>query len=235
IRDVAGCAEWCPNNTDVAGSIDRGFQILKRGLDSMVLATVFTHDWYIQNTPSVGNNNPITTNNWRAIMQGISNNLAPYNPIYVTLDYGNHYVRATKTSKLLSTEFDLLSGQVTTTLSGSADLDTQVQIFLGSDNAVSNVVGIIPVFSNSTPTTAISLPIAPFIISSPSSRTNNAGTSTTFSVQAGGTAPLAYRWYRNDTNLLTDGNGIAGASTATLVIANLSGAHTGSYTVAISN
>ncbi len=234
IRDVAGCGEWCPDN-NVSATISRGYQILKRSLDSMVLATVFTHDWYIQNTPSVGNANPITTNNWRAIMQGLSNNLAPYNPIYVTLDYGNQYVRATKTSKLLSSDFDLLSGQVSATFSGTADLDTQIQIFLGADNAVSNVVGAIPVFSNSFTTTAATLSVAPFILSAPGNRTNNPGTSTTFIVQAGGSAPLIYRWYRNGTNLLTDGNGLAGASTATLAIANLSGADTGSYSVVVSN
>ena len=41
VRDVASCGEWCPDN-DVAGSISRGTQILKRALDSMVMATVFS-------------------------------------------------------------------------------------------------------------------------------------------------------------------------------------------------
>jgi hypothetical protein len=201
----------------------------------MVLATVFTHDWYIQSTPSVGNNNPITTANWRSIMQGLSNNLAPYNPVYVTLDYGNQYVRATKTSKLLSSDFDLLSGQITTTFSGKADLDTQVQIFLGADNNVSNVAATVPVFSNSLTIAATTLALPPFILSSPAPRTNNAGTGTTFVVQAGGTGLLGYRWYRNGTNLLSDGPRIAGASSATLSITNLSGADAGAYTVIISN
>ena len=31
------------------------------------------------------------------MLQGITNDLASYNPIYVTLDYADQYVRATRT------------------------------------------------------------------------------------------------------------------------------------------
>ena len=55
----------------------------------------------------------VRTANWQAILQGITNNLASYNPIYVTLDYASQYVRATRTSRLLSSGYDPVSGQVT--------------------------------------------------------------------------------------------------------------------------
>ncbi|HSU55734.1 MAG TPA: immunoglobulin domain-containing protein, partial [Candidatus Dormibacteraeota bacterium] len=63
IRDVGSCGQWCPVNTAVSNSIYEGTQIVKRGLDSLVLATLFTHDWKFQNTPVVQNANPISTNN----------------------------------------------------------------------------------------------------------------------------------------------------------------------------
>ena len=45
IRDDAGY-EWYPSN-DVACTIDRGTRQTKRALDSMALATLFTHDQHI--------------------------------------------------------------------------------------------------------------------------------------------------------------------------------------------
>ena len=122
IRDVASCGEWCPNNDDVAGSISQAVRMAKRALDSMVMATIFTHE------PAIA---PISAASWQAILQGITNNLASYNPIYVTLDYASRYVRATRTSRVLSGAFDPVSGQVTATFSGKTDLDTQVYVFVG--------------------------------------------------------------------------------------------------------
>ena len=46
VRDVSTCGEWCPDN-DVTGSINRATQMAKRSLDSQVLATIFSHEWYI--------------------------------------------------------------------------------------------------------------------------------------------------------------------------------------------
>jgi subtilisin-like proprotein convertase family protein len=147
VRDVASCGEWCPDN-DVAGSISRATQMAKRTLDSQVMTTIFSHEWYIHPTSCCGST-AITTNNWRAILQGITNNLASYNPIYVTLDYASQYIRATRTSRLLSANFDSGSGQVTALLSGKTDLDTIVHVFTGQDSAISDSTGTVPTFSGS--------------------------------------------------------------------------------------
>src|SRR5262249_32944030 len=120
MRDAATCGQWCPFN-NIAASIVDGTAIVKRGLDSKVLSTLFSHEQSIQATPSVPNNQPITSNNWRVIVSGVVSNLAPYQPVYVTLDYGNQYARATRTSRILSGTFDLASGQVTAGFSGKAD------------------------------------------------------------------------------------------------------------------
>jgi len=72
------------------GSISRATQMAKRTLDSMVMTTIFSHELQYISQISAGN--------WQAILQGVANNLASYNPQYVTLDYACQYVRATHTS-----------------------------------------------------------------------------------------------------------------------------------------
>jgi hypothetical protein len=110
IRDEAGY-EWYPDFGDVSGSIGRGTRQTKRALDSMALATLFAHsisgDW-----------DPNSPANWRAILQGITDNLRPYNPIYVTMDYACQYVRATRTSHIVSATYDPTNRQVTANLDG---------------------------------------------------------------------------------------------------------------------
>jgi hypothetical protein len=155
IADDASCQEWCPDN-DVPGAIGRGTRQLKRALDGMALATLFTHEWHIHPTSCCGS---VTTptNNWRAMLQGITNNLAAYNPIYVTLDYACQYVRATRTTRITTSEFDQGTGQVNVTVSGSADIPILVQIFVGEDNGITNLVGTVPAFSGSLTLTAATL------------------------------------------------------------------------------
>jgi len=239
VRDVFAptdynCGEWCPDN-NVAATTGRGTRALKRALDSCVLATLFSHEWYIHSTPSVVNNNPISDNNWRAIVQGITNNLAAYNPIFVTLDYACQYVRATRTSRLTSSQFDPSSGQLNLSLSGKTDLDISVQIFLGYDSRITNLVASIAAFPASTNVTVQVMTVPPFIVTPPSSRTNDAGTTASFVVGGGGTSPLSYQWFRDETNGLSDGGNISGAATTTLTLSNVLGADAAGYSVVISN
>lgn len=77
-------------------------------------------------------------------------------------------------------------------------------------------------------------PVGPTIVSQPVSQTVGAGSTVTFNVGATGSAPLSYRWRRNGVALV-NGNGISGATTATLTIANVQDAHEGNYSVLVSN
>jgi uncharacterized delta-60 repeat protein len=72
------------------------------------------------------------------------------------------------------------------------------------------------------------------LVSQPVSRTNNAGTTATFSVTAGGTPPLSYQWLKGGLNLSDDGN-VSGVHTSTLTLSNVLGGDGGSYTVVVSN
>ena len=171
MRDAAACGQWCPYN-NVQASIVDGTAIVKRALDSKVLATLYSHEPAIQNTPSVPNNQPVTSNNWRVIVSGLVSNLAPYEPVYVTLDYASQYARATRTSRILSATLDPASGQVTANSSGVSDLAMQVQVFL--DNAGSNIGTTIPPFTNANSSLLAVLPAPPLILKQPTGGANGA-------------------------------------------------------------
>jgi hypothetical protein len=68
---------------------------------------------------------------------------------------------------------------------------------------------------------------APYIITQPANQTVTEGGTATFSVAAGGTAPLSYLWYFDQTNVV--------GTNATLVLDNVTPANVGAYQVFISN
>ena len=74
----------------------------------------------------------------------------------------------------------------------------------------------------------------PFIISQPTNRTNNAGTTATFSVSTVGGPASSYQWRKNETNLPNGGN-ISGATSPTLVLENVLGADAALYSSVVSN
>jgi hypothetical protein len=237
IRDTVApgqsdCGEWCPDN-NVQGSIDRGTRQLKRALDSQILASLFTHEWFIHPTPCCGGTT-ITSNNWRAILQGITNNLAAYQPIYVTTDYADQYVRATRTSRITASQIDASSGQLFVSLTGKTDLATSVQVFLGNDNLISTLAVNVPAFLDSVTIVASTIAVPPVILVPPRGQTNLPGATATFTTIAGGTPPLTYQWLRNNL-ALTNGGNISGASSSALICSNIAQADAGSYSVAVSN
>jgi hypothetical protein len=162
IQDDCPCAEWGPSN-DVGGTVGRGVRQLTRAFESMAQGVLYTHEAYIQYngqwgpvyTPS------ITTNNWRTILQSITNQLAEYQPQYVTLDYSCQYVRATRTATITSAAYDPALGQMSMTFTGRADLDLSVQVYFGEGNTISNATATVPAFTNSvTVTSQIMIPPA---------------------------------------------------------------------------
>jgi hypothetical protein len=76
--------------------------------------------------------------------------------------------------------------------------------------------------------------VTPFIVTQPAGETNNAGTTASFSVVAGGTS-ISYQWFKNGTNRLTDGGNVSGSTNATLTLTNVLGADGGIYSVLITN
>jgi hypothetical protein len=68
----------------------------------------------------------------------------------------------------------------------------------------------------------------PFVTQQPAQVTRYAGASATFSVVAGGSAPLTYQWRKNGSNL-------TGATDATLTLTGVTAADMGSYSCTVSN
>ena len=68
-------------------------------------------------------------NAWRSALQGITANVAGYNPIPVTMDYACKYVRATRTADIASATFDPTTKKVTAHFTGSADMATKYYVF----------------------------------------------------------------------------------------------------------
>ena len=81
---------------------------------------------------------------------------------------------------------------------------------------------------------AVMTVIDPAITTEPQSRTNDYGTTATFSVAAAGTGPFTYQWLRSGTNLSNGGN-VSGVASATLALTAVSYLDAGSYSVIVSN
>jgi len=113
------------------------------------------------------------------------------------------------------------------TVSGSASNVLTLVGVLGADSGayavvVSNMDGI----TTSTPPAVLTV-IDPAITAQPASRTNHAGSTAVFSVQAAGTAPQ-YQWYKN-------GGAVSGGTEAALTLPAVNDGDAGTYSVVVSN
>ncbi|MES2475331.1 MAG: immunoglobulin domain-containing protein [Verrucomicrobiota bacterium] len=75
---------------------------------------------------------------------------------------------------------------------------------------------------------------APELLTSPAAVTTEVGLGATFRVSARGVGPLTFQWFRGST-LFADGTGVSGATTATLVLSNLTLTDSGSIKVRVTN
>jgi uncharacterized repeat protein (TIGR03803 family) len=80
----------------------------------------------------------------------------------------------------------------------------------------------------------LNAPMPPHINVQPTNQTVYAGLDVSFSVQAGGSAPLIYQWRKNGTNLV-EGGRISGSTGSTLLIGSVALADSGTYSVVVSN
>ncbi len=76
--------------------------------------------------------------------------------------------------------------------------------------------------------------VSPYLITAPVAQTNYSGDTVTFTVVAGGDAPLQHQWRKNNANLTEVGN-VSGSTNSTLTLANLTADDSGTYSVAITN
>ncbi len=123
VRDVAGY-EWAPSHVRVEEAIRRGVDECRRGFDSLLPAVLFTHESdHIQH---------LQPQEWDQILKGVMEELKPYQPIPVTLDYLAQYLRALNTSRVLSAKYDEATKEGTVELEGDADVPTKFYVFPSS-------------------------------------------------------------------------------------------------------
>lgn len=94
---------------------------------------------------------------------------------------------------------------------------------LGAATSAPAALAVVPYQPNQVPT----------VTAHPQSRSNEPGTTATFSVGVSGDGPFAYQWRRNGQHL-TDGGHISGATLWNLTLSNVSPADAGSYDVVVS-
>ncbi|MDB6125265.1 MAG: Immunoglobulin I-set domain protein [Pedosphaera sp.] len=161
-----------------------------------------------------------------------------------TVDYGIGATPTTFTSvgiyNSLGTSSGGVFGKINRTFSFGSALDNQSQdvwIRIATFTATAGsgtrpTVGIDNVTLTYTTAAAVTNPVV--ITSQPQSRTNNAGSTATFTVSASGTAPIAYQWLKEGTPLF-DGGNLFGANASLLTMTNVSSTDAGHYAVVLSN
>ena len=235
IRDDADY-EWHPNLSDVPGTIGRGTRQTVRALDAMALPTLFTHWCFVG---GAGAWRCSGAANWRAILAGITANLAPYDPIYVTMDDACRYIRAVHNSDISTAAYDPVQDRITATFTGSTDVTTKFYVFTGEDNAVSWVLVDVPQFAGSSQV-AYTLPGSLDVTPSPASVVAGSSQQFTGTGYDAGNNPipnLHFTWSVVNGGGAIDANGLftAGVTTGTFTntVAATFGAAQGFATVTV--
>jgi len=142
IRDDGGY-EWYPTS-DVTSTTARGIRHLRRALNSMVLPTLFTHEFYL-------GYGTISSANLRQILGEIASVItSSYHAEFMSMDEAVKYVRA-KTNVVLTNITD--DGNIVNiSCTGDNDMQTQCYLFTGSDNQITFRLITIPEM-NSVPIT----------------------------------------------------------------------------------
>ena len=136
IRDDGGY-EWYPDN-DVTNTTARGIRHLRRSINSMVLPSLFSHEYYLSN---------ITAGNWREILRQITSSMSYYNPEYTSTDYAAKYIRAKsniKITNVLETLYD-----IEISYSGSNDMDTKCYLFTEQGGEINYRYVVLPQINGS--------------------------------------------------------------------------------------
>jgi hypothetical protein len=138
VRDDTGY-EWAPD-ADLDASVRRGVLQLRRALDSMALAVLFTHetDFIYKIAPAL----------WDEQLAQIARQIGPYRPRFVTLDEGTRIVRATRTARIEHVAADRAAGTLAVRLAGSADIASTCSVFL--DDSLQPALIDVPPFQGST-------------------------------------------------------------------------------------
>jgi hypothetical protein len=136
IRDDAGY-EWAPDN-DVMETIRRAGRQMRRALDAMALASLFTHE-----TDFIYKIEP---DRWTAIIQGAADEIALYQPWQMTLDDAMGLLRATRSSSLRRCALVENGKEIQVTFEGRADRATYFYLFGEGEGRITGEILEVPAF-----------------------------------------------------------------------------------------
>jgi hypothetical protein len=140
IKDVAGY-EWAPDN-NVQATSDRGIRMVSRALNSMALASLFTHETdYIYR---------ITPENWDKELQLVTEGIKSFKPLYLTADDGLRIVRCTKTSKLQDIKYNTAERSMQVSLTGKTDVTSYFYLFTEEKGNITYELQKVPAFEGKT-------------------------------------------------------------------------------------
>lgn len=131
IRDDGGY-EWYPDN-NVTTTVARGIRHLRRSLNSMVLATLFTHEQFFV---------PISTANWREILDQITSAISGYSPEYRSMDYAVQYIRAKANMRITNVTVDFNNIEISYT--GKNDMNTKCYLFTEQNGQITYRFVVLP-------------------------------------------------------------------------------------------
>ena len=111
-----------------------------------------------------------------------------------------------------------------------ADNDT-ITVTVFASQVTEQATGTLHPAANTVFSFTTAAPVAASIVTPPAAQTVSAGSTATFTVVPGGTAPFSYQWRKGGVAI----SGNASATTATLTLANVQSADVASYDVVVSN
>ncbi len=114
-------------------------------------------------------------------------------------------------------------------LAGATNTSFTVTNAQGSNAGTYSVIITNAVGSVTSTYASLTVLVPPYITTQPQDQSILASNNATFSVVAGGTAPLSYQWYFNTNTILSWGTGTS------LTITNVQDTNTGTYSVVVSN
>ena len=123
IRDDGGY-EWYPDS-DIFNTSARGIRHLRRSLNSMVLSTLFTHEYFLDN---------ISASSWREILYNITTSISEFNPEYTSIDYAIQYIRAKSNIRITNVIENQQNIEIE--YSGNNDMETKCYLFTDDDNQI---------------------------------------------------------------------------------------------------
>lgn len=138
INDITGY-EWQPDN-DVDATVQRGIEILSRGLRSKALAVLFTHE-----TDFIY---AIKPQNWDIILKKVSEGIAEYKPEYVTMDQAIKVLRAFYSSQIAECQYNASSNEFTVNMTGETDIPTSIYVYMDNGDKIVEKKVTIPAFQN---------------------------------------------------------------------------------------